>query len=76
MEVRKLRYFISVAEHLNFTTAAKELFVAQPAVSQQIASLEKELGIKLLYRDKQSVKLTNAGITFLKDAREILRKIE
>lgn len=44
MDIRPLRYFISVAEHLNFTEASKELFVAQPAVSQQIAQLEKTRG--------------------------------
>jgi DNA-binding transcriptional LysR family regulator len=48
MELRQLRYFITVAEHLNFTKAAKKLFVAQPAVSQQIASLEKEIGLNCL----------------------------
>ena len=76
MEIRQLRYFISVAEHLNFTEAAKRLFVAQPAVSQQIASLEKIIGLKLFVRDKHSVKLTPAGRVFLKDAIEILNKSE
>jgi DNA-binding transcriptional LysR family regulator len=76
MEIRQLRYFISVAEHLNFTQAAKRLFVAQPAVSQQIASLEKELGLKLFVRDKHSVQLTPAGKVFLNDALELLNRFE
>ncbi|MDR7236386.1 LysR family transcriptional regulator [Neobacillus drentensis] len=76
MDIRPLRYFISVAEHLNFTEASKHLFVAQPAVSQQIAYLEKKIGVKLFHRTKHSVKLTEAGSVFLKDAREILRKLD
>ncbi|WP_342431290.1 LysR family transcriptional regulator [Neobacillus sp. FSL H8-0543] len=76
MDIRPLRYFISVAEHLNFTEASKELFVAQPAVSQQIAQLEKKLGVKLFHRDKHSVRLTNAGTVFLKNAKEIIEKID
>ncbi|MFE0504956.1 LysR family transcriptional regulator [Peribacillus butanolivorans] len=76
MDIRPLRYFIAVAEHLNFTVASKELFVAQPAVSQQIALLEKKLGVKLFLRDKHSVQLTNAGAVFLKDAKEIIKKLE
>ncbi|SDM35357.1 LysR family transcriptional regulator [Bacillus sp. OK048] len=76
MEIRQLRYFIAVAEHLNFTEAAKKLFVAQPAVSQQIASLEKEIGFKLFIRDKHSVQLTHAGRVFLNDALEMLNKSE
>src|SRR3954454_21582004 len=76
MDIRPLRYFISVAEHLNFTEASKHLFVAQPAVSQQIAYLEKKMGVKLFHRTKHSVQLTEAGSVFLKDAREILRKLD
>jgi DNA-binding transcriptional LysR family regulator len=76
MEIRQLRYFISVAEHLNFTEAAKRLFVAQPSVSQQIASLERSMDVKLFVRDKHSVKLTPAGKVFLNDAIEILNKSE
>lgn len=76
MEIRQLRYFISVAEHLNFTEAAKQLFVAQPAVSQQIKSLEKEIGIKLFVRDKHSVQLTPAGKVFLNEAIEMLNRSE
>ena len=76
MDIRPLRYFIAVAEHLNFTEASKQLYVAQPAVSQQIAYLEKKLGVKLFHRTKHSVQLTNAGSVFLKDAREIIKKID
>lgn len=76
MDVRQLRYFIAVAEHLNFTEAARALFVAQPAVSQQIAYLEKRLGVKLFARSKHSVELTHAGAVFLKDAREIVKRLE
>ncbi|WP_428911526.1 LysR family transcriptional regulator [Niallia sp. Krafla_26] len=76
MDMRPLRYFISVAEHLNFTEASKQLYVAQPAVSQQIAYLEKRLGVKLFNRTKHSVELTHAGTVFLNDAREILKKLD
>ena len=76
MDMRPLRYFISVAEHLNFTEASKQLYVAQPAVSQQIAYLEQKLGVKLFHRTKHSVQLTNAGSVFLKDAKEILNKLD
>lgn len=72
MELRYLRYFVAVAERLNFTRAAEELHVAQPAVSQQVKTLEEELGVALLIRDKRSVKLTAAGVAFLREAREIL----
>ncbi len=76
MQLNHLKYFISVAEHLNFTEAAKHLFVAQSAVSQQIAYLESELGVRLFERNKRSVQLTNAGIVFLKEAIDIIKKTE
>jgi DNA-binding transcriptional LysR family regulator len=76
LDLRPLRYFISVAKHLNFTEASKELYVAQPAVSQQIAYLEKKVGVKLLHRTKHSVQLTEAGTVFLKDAKEIVKKLD
>ncbi|WP_335491650.1 LysR family transcriptional regulator [Neobacillus niacini] len=75
MDIRQLRYFIAVAEELNFTKAAQKLFLGQPAVSQQIASLEKTMGVKLFNRNKHSVELTNAGTVFLKDAREIVERL-
>jgi DNA-binding transcriptional LysR family regulator len=76
MELRYLRYFVTVAERQSFTRAAEELRVAQPAISQQIKSLEDELGVSLLHRTKRSVKLTAAGNAFLSEANEILAHAE
>lgn len=76
MDIRQLRYFIAVAEELNFTEAAKHLFVAQSAVSQQIADLEKKIGVQLFIRNKRSVKLTKAGAVLLKEAISLVNKSE
>jgi len=76
MELRYLKYFVTVAERQSFTRAAEELRVAQPAISQQIKSLEEELGVSLLHRTKRSVKLTAAGNAFLSEAKEILAHAE
>ena len=76
MELRYLKYFVTVAERQNFTRAAEQLHVAQPAISQQIKSLEAELGVALLLRTRRSVKLTAAGHAFLSEAREILAHAE
>lgn len=74
MDIRQLRYFITVAEYLNFTKAANQLYVAQSAISHQIADLEQQLGLKLFIRNKRSVQLTPAGAVFLKEAIEIVEK--
>src|SRR6266566_9500744 len=74
MELRHLRYFAAVAQHLNYSEASRRLHVAQPAISQTILDLEDELGVKLLLRDKRSVQLTAAGATFLREVQEILRR--
>jgi len=76
MELRYLKYFVTVAERRNFTRAAEELHVAQPAISQQIKALEEELGVSLLHRTKRSVTLTAAGNAFLSEARKILAHAE
>lgn len=67
MQINRLIYFISVANHLNFTKAAKECHLAQPAISQQINSLEQELGFPLFIRTSKSVALTEAGKVFYKE---------
>ena len=76
MELRYLKYFVTVAERQSFTRASEELHVAQSAISQQIKSLEEELGVSLLHRTKRSVKLTAAGNAFLSEAKEILAHAE
>ncbi|MDR3459854.1 MAG: LysR family transcriptional regulator [Verrucomicrobiae bacterium] len=76
MELRHLRYFSAVAQHLNYSAAARRLHVAQPAISQTVLDLEAELGVKLLLRTRRSVQLTAAGVVFLQKAGEILFQAE
>jgi DNA-binding transcriptional LysR family regulator len=72
MELRHLRYFVAVAEDLNFTKAAARLHLAQPSLTRQIHNLEEEIGVSLLNRSKSQVALTEEGRSFLADARRIL----
>ena len=76
MELRHLAYFIAVAERLNFSRAAEDLHVAQPAISQQIRALERELGVPLFDRVGKKVTLTDAGRALLPHARHILAAVE
>ena len=76
MELRHLRYFITVAEELNFSRAALKLFTAQPSLSQQIKDLEEDVGVKLLHRTKRKVELTDEGTVFLEQARLTLAQAD
>lgn len=76
MELRQLRYFVAVAEELNFSRAAGRVYMSQPALSQQIRKLEEELGITLFYRTRRQVQLTEAGEVLLAGARQVLVQVE
>ena len=77
VELRHLRYFVAVAEAENVLRAAtQKLHVSQPAVSRQIRDLEEELGAQLFKRTGKSVKLTDAGFLFLKEARAVLERTD
>lgn len=72
MDMDQLGIFVTLAESLNFTATAKKHYMTQPAISHQIQSLEKELGVKLLVRSSHHVALTSSGAEFLEYARQIL----
>jgi len=74
MELRHLRYFVTVAEELNVSRASARLRISQPAVSRQLRDLEQELGVALFHRGTSRLKLTPAGEAFLAHARDLLRR--
>lgn len=76
MELRHLRYFVGVAELGSISRAAEKLFIAQPALSAQIRQLEEEIGASLFVRLPRGVRLTDAGETFLIDAKAILARTQ
>ena len=76
MELRHLRYFVSVAETENVSRAALKLHISQPALSRQIRDLEDEIGVRLLERTAKSVSLTQAGRVFLPEARAVLQRAD
>jgi DNA-binding transcriptional LysR family regulator len=76
MELRRLRYFLAVAEQLSFRRAADVLRTSQPSLSQQIRALEIELGVELFERTKRRVRLTNAGAEFLIGVRAVIADVD
>jgi DNA-binding transcriptional LysR family regulator len=76
MDIRRLKYFIALAEHLHFGRAASELGIVQPALSKQIQILEEELGVRLLDKQTRPIRLTEAGRVLLVAGREILLNLK
>ena len=76
MELRQLRYIVALAEERSFTRAAGKVLVAQPALSQQIAKLEAELGLPLVDRTTRRVAMTEAGDRLVEHARRVLKQVE
>jgi DNA-binding transcriptional LysR family regulator len=76
LDLRKLRYFVAVAEHQHFGRAAEELYIAQPVLSRQIRALERELGCDLFVRTTRSVQLTAAGEQLRQEAAGVLTSVD
>lgn len=76
MEIRQLRYFIAVADTLNFSRAASSVYLSQSALSRQIMDLEKEVGLPLFRRSTRQVELTDAGRALQKSAKELISRWE
>ena len=76
MELRHLRYFAAVAAHGNFSRAASQLRLTQPALSRQVKSLEEEIGVPLIIRSQNTISLTSAGEDFYEEVKDILARVD
>ncbi|MCY1254132.1 HTH-type transcriptional regulator CynR [compost metagenome] len=76
MDFKQLKYFTEIADFGNMTRAAESLFIAQPALTQQIANLETELGVKVFERSTQGVRLTQAGDVLYRHAKSLLKQLD
>ena len=72
----QIEYFLAVAQHLNFSEAARSLYITQPAISRKVAQFEQEVGVQLFVRTKRSVRLTPAGAVLLKELRPVAEHID
>jgi len=72
MQLRQLRHFAAVAVHGNFSKAARQFHLTQPALSRQVRALEAELGVKLINRGKNSISLTPIGQSYFRQIRDVL----
>ena len=76
MDTKQLAYFVAVAKYQNFSRAAEDFYLSQPAISHQIKMLERELDTELFVRNTKKVTLTESGALFLEDAKAILESVE
>lgn len=76
MDVRQMKYFVTIVDSTSFSQASRQLNIAQPALSQQISRLEYDVGVPLLLRSSRGVSPTEAGVTLYRHAKSILRQID
>lgn len=76
MDIYQMKYVLALAKHRNFTQAAETCYISQSSLSQQIAKLEKELGVRLFDRTTRTIRITEAGQAFVEQAADILRDID
>lgn len=76
MDIKDFKYFVAVAEQLNFSVAARDLYISQPTLSLRISTLEEELGVRLFDRNKKKVYLTTSGARLLPLIKEIINKTD